>query len=279
MLGTDTVEVLRRRGHDVTAAGRAELDVTDRAEVDRAVKGHDVVVNCAAWTAVDDAEAQETQALRVNGEAPGLLARAAASEGATLVHLSTDYVFDGSARAPYSEDVPLAPGSAYGRSKAAGEAAVRAFLPERHLLVRTAWLYGANGPCFPRTIARLAREGGSVAVVADQVGAPTWTRDVAVLVAELVESQAPPGTYHATSSGQASWFDFAQAVVGSAGLDPAIVERTTSDSLDRPAPRPAYSVLGHGALVSAGLAPIGDWRARWAEAADEVLAGDGQASA
>jgi dTDP-4-dehydrorhamnose reductase len=272
MLGTDLVEVLRSGGEEVTPATRRTLDVTDGAAVRAAVTGHDVVVNAAAWTAVDDAEEHEAEAAAVNAEGPRLLAAAAREQGARLVQVSTDYVFDGSAREPYAEDAPTAPVSAYGRTKAAGEQAVREQLPGRHLLVRTAWLYGAHGGCFPRTIARVARERGEVSVVDDQVGQPTWTRDVADLVVRLVLGDAPAGTYHATSSGQCSWFDFARAVVAAAGLDPSVVRATTSEAFVRPAPRPSYSVLGHHALHRLGIAPIAGWEQRWVAAAPLVLA-------
>jgi len=271
MLGTDLVELLRAAGEDVTAATRASLDVTDADAVTAAVQGNEVVVNAAAWTAVDDAEEHEAEAAEVNGSAPRVLARAAREYGARLVQVSTDYVFDGSARTPYSEDAPTSPASAYGRTKATGEQAVREELPDGHLLVRTAWLYGAHGGCFPKTIARLARDRGEVSVVDDQVGQPTWTRDVADLVLRLVKADAPAGTYHATSSGQCSWFDFARAVVVAAGLDSSVVRPTTSDAFVRPAPRPAYSVLGHEALHRIGVTPIGGWEDRWAEAAPAVL--------
>lgn len=272
LLGTDVVSLLRDRGEVVTPLARADLDLTDATAVTVAVGGHDVVVNCAAWTAVDDAQEHEAEATRVNADVPRLLAAACAVQGARLVHLSTDYVFDGSATTPYTEDAPTNPTSAYGRSKAAGEHAVRRALPADHLIVRTAWLYGAHGACFPRTIARTARERGSVSVVDDQVGQPTWSLDVADLLHRLVTARVPAGTVHVTSSGQCSWFDFAREVVDAAGLDPALVQRTRSADFVRPAPRPAYSVLGHDALHRLGIPPIGDWAERWRVAAPEVLA-------
>jgi dTDP-4-dehydrorhamnose reductase len=271
MLGTDIVDRLVGLHEDVTAADRPSLDVTDPDAVDRAVAGHDVVVNAAAWTAVDAAESQEKEAAAVNATAPRLLARAARRHGARLVQVSTDYVFDGAARTPYPEDAAPSPASAYGRTKAAGEQAVRDELPGAHWVVRTAWLYGAHGGCFPKTIARVARERGGLDVVTDQVGQPTWTVDVADLALRLVRGDAPAGTYHATSSGECSWFEFAQAVVAAAGMDPAIVRPTTADSMPRPAPRPAYSVLGHDALDRVGLDAIGPWAERWAAAAPSVL--------
>jgi dTDP-4-dehydrorhamnose reductase len=279
MLGTDLVQRLRSVGEQVTAGTRATVDLTDAEAVTTAVRGHDVVVNTAAWTAVDDAEEHESEARQVNADGAERLAVAARTNGARLVHLSTDYVFDGSASEPYDEDATTAPASAYGRTKALGEQAVRAALPDGHLVVRTAWLYGAHGGCFPRTIARVARERGSVSVVQDQVGQPTWTRDVCDLIVRLVQQLAPAGTYHATSSQQCSWFDFARAVVAAAGLDESVVQPTTSDAFVRPAPRPAYSVLGHGALHRIGVEPIGPWRQRWDAAASEVLAQPGIAPA
>ena len=272
MLGTDLVDLLQAEGYAVTAAARADLDVTDADAVDRAVAGHDVVVNCAAYTAVDAAEEHEDLALAVNADGARLLARAAAAHGARLVQVSTDYVFDGTSSTPYDEDAPTAPASAYGRTKAAGEAAVREELPGGHLVVRTAWLYGAHGGCFPKTIAQVAREKGQISVVDDQVGQPTWTADVAAVIVALIGADAPAGTYHATSGGRCSWFDFAQRVVVAAGLDSSVVQPTTSDAYVRPAPRPSYSVLGHDALEKIGVEPIGDWESRWAEAATSVLA-------
>ncbi|MET0999546.1 MAG: dTDP-4-dehydrorhamnose reductase [Marmoricola sp.] len=275
MLGTDVCRVLARHGISFTAADRADLDLFDEAAVDEAVSAHDVVVNCAAWTAVDDAETDEQRAYDINTIAPGLLSRAAAEHGRRIVHVSTDYVFDGTADSPYDEDAPTDPATSYGRTKAAGEAVVRAAAPDHHLVVRTAWLYGAHGDCFPRTIARLAREksasGETVNVVDDQLGQPTWTVDVAELIVRLVRAEVPAGTWHATSSGQTTWFEFARRVVEQAGLSADLVSATDSASFVRPAPRPAYSVLGHDKLHRHGIEPIGPWDERWAAAASEVL--------
>ena len=270
MLGQDVVARLTEDDQEVRAATRQDLDVTDPDAVMALVRAVDVVVNCAAWTAVDDAESHEAEAFLLNAVAPQLLARAASRAGARMVHVSTDYVFEGHADAPYPEDAPLAPRSAYGRTKAAGEWAVRAENDD-HLIVRTAWLYGAGGPCFPRTMARLARERDELRVVADQVGQPTWTADLADLVLALVRADAPSGTYHGTAQGQVSWHGFTQEVVRSLGKDPTMVGETTSADFPRPAPRPAYSVLGHEALRRAGVPPIGDWAERWRHAAPSVL--------
>ncbi|WP_456847209.1 dTDP-4-dehydrorhamnose reductase [Cellulomonas sp. P5_C6] len=271
MLGSDVVDVLTARGEAVTTTDRRSLDVTDATAVEQATSGHDVIVNCAAWTAVDDAESREPEAFATNALAAGYLARAARIHGATLVHVSTDYVVEGAAPDPIPEDAVPHPLSAYGRTKLAGEWAVRAEAPGRHLILRTAWLYGAGGPCFPKTILRVARERGAIGVVDDQVGQPTWTRDVAVQAVDAVLAGVPSGTYHATSAGRASWYEFARAVVEAGGLDPQIVTATTSGTLDRPAKRPAWSVLDHAASTAAGLTPIGDWRDRWTQASAAVL--------
>ncbi|WP_413451067.1 dTDP-4-dehydrorhamnose reductase [Georgenia phoenicis] len=271
MLGTDLCERLRQEGADVRALDRGELDVTDPHAVAQQVRDVDVVVNCAAWTAVDDAEEQEGAAFTLNAVAPQLLARAARLAGARMVQISTDYVFAGDASQPYPESAAAAPRSAYGRTKMAGEWAVRAETPD-HLIVRTAWLYGAHGPCFPKTMARLASERDSLSVVADEVGQPTWTADLADLVLRMVAADAPSGTYHGTSSGSVSWHGFTEEIVRTLGKDPAMVAQTTAEAFSRPAPRPSYSVLGHDALRAAGVEPIGHWAERWTVAAPVVLA-------
>ena len=271
MLGTDLVELLTTRGHEVTGVDRGEIDITVPDGLDELVAEADVLVNCAAWTAVDAAETHEPAAFAVNASGAGLLAAAAARAGTRMVQISTDYVFDGLAATPYAEAAATSPRSAYGRTKLAGEWAVRALATD-HLVVRTAWLYGAGGACFPKTIARVAAERGALDVVDDQVGQPTWTVDLADLVARLVERHAPTGVYHGTSSGRVSWFGFAQAIVAAAGMDPAIVRPTTGADYVRPAPRPAFSVLGHDALDAIDVAPIADWSQRWSTAAEHVLA-------
>lgn len=268
MLGREVVALLRDRGEEVTAAGRSELDVREAAAVEEAVAGHDVVVGCAAWTDVDGAETHEAEAFAVNATGAENLARAASRHGARLLHVSTDYVFSGEATEPYPEDAATSPRSAYGRSKEAGE---RAVLGHGQAVVRTAWLYGAHGPCFPRTIARLARERGSLRVVDDQVGQPTWAADLARVLVELGRTGAPAGVFHAVSAGRTSWYGFARAVVATAGLDPGIVSPCTTAEHPRPAPRPAWSVLASTRLEQVGVAPIGPWEERWREAALEVL--------
>jgi dTDP-4-dehydrorhamnose reductase len=268
MLGRDVLAALQRAGvpdDAVTALDRSALDITDPAAVTAAVAAGagsgDVVVNCAAWTAVDDAESQEAAAFAVNAVGPQLLARACAATGARLVQPSTDYVFDGTATSPYPVDAPAAPRSAYGRTKVSGEWAVRAELPHGHWIVRTAWLYGEHGPSFVRTMARLEAEREFVDVVDDQHGQPTWTRDLADRIVAMVAADAPAGTYHGCASGRTSWHGLATEVFELLGADPARVRTTTSAAFVRPAPRPAFSVLDLSGWEKAGLAPMRDWRA------------------
>ena len=194
------------------------------------------------------------------------LAVAAAESGARLVQISTDYVFNGSARSPYPEDHPYEPISAYGRTKAEGERRARLAHPEGTSIVRTAWLYGQHGPNFAKTMLKLAATQETWAVVDDQLGQPTWTRDLAHQIVDLVDADAPAGVYHGTNSGEVTWYGFARAVLEDAGLDPDRITSTDSTSFTRPAPRPAYSVLGHHGWAAAGLPPMRDWREALADA-------------
>ncbi|WP_083283592.1 dTDP-4-dehydrorhamnose reductase [Humibacillus sp. DSM 29435] len=268
MLAHDLVPALRAAGHVVSALDRADLDVTDAAQCVAGVTGHDLVVNLAAWTAVDDAESHEPQAFSVNAVGAANLARAAAQAGVRIVQLSTDYVFDGLATEPYAAHHLAAPASAYGRTKAAGEWAVRALCPDSWV-VRTAWLYGAGGPNFVTTMLRLAGERDELSVVADQHGQPTSTLDLADLLVRMIAADAPAGVYHGTATGETTWHGLAQAVFEHQGLAPARVRPTTSAAYARAAPRPAYSVLSHDTLLTAGISPIGDWR----EGLDRHLSG------
>lgn len=264
MLGRDLQTVLA--GTDVTALGRAELDVTDLDVVLAASEGHDVVINASAYTKVDDAETHEDDAFAVNATGTGNLATAAARHGARFVTVSTDYVFAGDATEPYPEDAPIEPKNAYGRTKAEGERLALAAHPDATYIVRTAWLYGEHGPNFVKTMLRLAADRETLSVVDDQVGQPTWTLDLARQIAALIDSDAPAGAYHGTNSGQTSWFGFTREIFRLSGLDPERVLPTDSASFVRPAARPAYSVLGHARWADAGLAPMRPWEEALAEA-------------
>ena len=245
MLGQDLTAVARGAGHDVLAFARAELDIADATAVTAAIRGTgaDVVVNCAAWTDVDGAERDEEGALSVNGTGAGNVARAAAACNAWTLHISSDYVFDGAKRSPYVESDAVGPVSSYGRSKLAGEREVAAEAPERHTIVRSSWLFGAGGPCFPATILRLAAERDELNVVDDQIGCPTFTGHLAQALVELATRPAPPvGSVHVAGGGSCSWYEFAREIVAVSGVSCEVRPCTTAE-MPRPATRPAYSVL------------------------------------
>jgi len=274
MLGQDVLARLAEAGEQTVALDRAALDLTDADAVRSTLEVHRpaVVVNCAAWTAVDDAESHEEEALRINGDGPAHLAAACAATGAVLLHVSTDYVFAGDATTPYAEDAPTAPRSAYGRTKLAGERAVLGI--ERGYVVRTAWLYGTGGPNFVRTMIKLEGLKDTLDVVDDQRGQPTWSADLAGLLHELgrgaLAGTAPAGVYHGTSSGETTWYGLTREIFRLLGTDPDRVRPTTSEAFVRPAPRPAYSVLGHDRFAAAGIPPLRDWRAALTEAFPEI---------
>ena len=236
MLGRDVM----RLADDAVGLTRAELDVTDAAAVERALLDArpDAVVNCAAYTGVDSAEAEEAAATRVNGDGAGNVAAAAAAVGALVVYPSTDYVFDGEKREPYLESDPVGPRTAYGRSKLAGEWTT-AEANERHAIVRTSWLFGAGGRNFVDTMLGLE---GDVKVVADQFGCPTYTGHLAGALLELAAARAT-GVVHVAGSGACSWYEFAAEIFDAAGRDDVNLRPCTTAEYPRPAPRPAYSVL------------------------------------
>jgi dTDP-4-dehydrorhamnose reductase len=243
MLGQDVRKAAEAAGHDVTAFARAELDITDADAVTRAVAGDrpDAVINCAAWTKVDAAEDHEAEATAINGAGAGHVAAAATGAGAWTVHVSTDYVFDGTKREPYLESDPTGPMSAYGRSKLAGEHAVAAAAPETHTIVRAAWLFGAGGPCFPKTMLRLTEERDELNVVDDQIGCPTFTGHLGPALVAVGEAPTP-GVVHVAAAEQCSWYEFAVAVARAGERDCEIHPIDTSQ-YPLPAPRPAFSVM------------------------------------
>lgn len=281
LLGSALVAALERQGLQVVGLTRAELDVCDTSAVSTVINDHDpeVVVNAAAWTDVDGAQQAEEAALAVNGRGPELLARACADAARRpwLVQVSTDYVFDGLATSPYDEHAPTDPRSVYGRTKLVGERAVAKVLPDRHLVVRTAWLYGPTGPSFVRTMLRAERDGApadTVQVVDDQHGQPTCSLDLAIAIRRLGAAagagRVTAGTYHATSRGRTTWYGLAREVFRLAGADPDRVRPTTTAAFPRPAPRPAWSVLGHGRWEAAGLEPLPQWQEALAVALPQI---------
>ncbi|MEU2954610.1 dTDP-4-dehydrorhamnose reductase [Streptomyces xanthochromogenes] len=263
---------LTARGADAVALTRRGLDVTDARAVDATVYAvrPGVVVNCAAWTDVEGAEAQEHMAFRVNADGPRNLARACARTGARLLHVSTDYVFPGPSvdiGFPYAESAPPAPGTAYGRTKLAGEREVLTRLPGRAAVVRTAWLYGRDGSGFVGKMLRRARASLTVDVVADQYGQPTCAADVADRLIDLggLPGHLAWGVFHATNAGWTSWYGLAREVFALAGADPALVRPSASAEWRGAAARPRWTVLGHGRWAEAGLPPARGWRAALAD--------------
>ena len=272
-LGSDLVARATSAGLPVTGFGSTELDVTDADAVDRALAGfaHDakgddvsgtaVVINASAYTAVDAAETDVDAAYAVNESGPANLARSAARYGVGFIHVSTDYVFPGDGTRPYEVDDPTGPNSVYGASKLAGERAVLATYPEAHV-VRTAWVWGATGGNFVKTMAILEASKPTITVVDDQRGTPTYAADLAAGLLELATHPAPGpgGVLHLTNSGETTWFGFARAIFAELGADPERVKPTTTDKFPRPAPRPAYSVMSPAAWVAAGLTPLRSWQ-------------------
>jgi dTDP-4-dehydrorhamnose reductase len=243
MCGRDVVLAAERRGHEVTGLGRRELDVCDAAQIASALRDlrPDVIINCAAWTDVDGAESSEEEALAVNGVAPGLLAAAAAKAGAHLVHVSTDYVFDGTAARPYVESDPPSPRTAYGRTKLAGEQAV-VEAGGRAAVVRSAWLFGIGGRNFVARILALGRDGREeVTVIADQIGSPTYSGHLGPALVQVAE-RGLTGLMHVAGAGSCSWAELAGAAFSAEGVACA-VRPITSAEFPLPAPRPAWSVL------------------------------------
>jgi dTDP-4-dehydrorhamnose reductase len=241
MLGT---EVVAAAGRDAVGLARADLDITDPEAVRAAVRDirPDVVVNCAAYTNVDGAESEEAAATAINGDGAGHVAAAAAEAHAHVVYVSTDYVFAGDATEPYPEDAPTGPRTAYGRSKLKGEQLVAQAAPDAHTIVRTAWLFGPHGQNFVDTMLRLGAERDELDVVDDQVGCPTYAGHLAAALLEVAERRTP-GVIHAAGAGACTWFDLARATFERAQL-PVTVHPCTTADFPRPAPRPAYSVLG-----------------------------------
>jgi len=271
-LGRDLEEVLLKTGrHELTCPGRGELDVTKPGEVQRLILNNrpEVIIHAAANTNVDQCELDEDSAYLVNALGTRNVAVAAAKAGAKLVYVSTDYVFNGRAGRPYTEfDIPD-PINVYGKSKLAGEQYVVS-LSNKYFIVRTSWLYGRYGKNFVKTMLNLAKEKSEVSVVNDQVGTPTYTKDLARFLAELIQTELY-GIYHASNSGFCSWFDFARAIFKTAGLEQVKVRPISTPELNRPAPRPAFSVLDNYCLRLQGLPDLRPWEEALQEFLSEAL--------
>lgn len=279
-LGREVVALAGERAIALTALDRAGLDVTDGAAIERALEAArpDIVINAAAYTGVDRAESEPELAHAINAAAPGLLAQACARHGAALLHVSTDYVFDGTKRSAYVESDPIAPLGVYGASKAAGEGAVREAL-DRHVILRTSWVYGVHGANFLKTMLRLAGERDRLTVVADQHGCPSATRDIAEALFTAADAfragTAVPGTYHFAGTGATSWHGFATEIVAQAarhtGRRPEVAAITTAD-YPTPARRPANSELSSALFAERFGYKAVAWQQRTAEVVDRLLA-------
>lgn len=272
MLGSELCQ-LAGADHDVIATDIAEMDITDRAKVRRVVgrERPSVILHGGALTDVDGCETDPDLAYRVNALGTRNVALAAAEVGIPVLYVSTDYVFPGDGDRPYREFDEVGPPSVYGRSKLAGERFVQQHLGGRFWVVRTQWIYGFRGKNFVDTILAAARAGKPLRVVDDQVGSPTWARDLARTILRIVGEDAGYGTYHCSSRGSCSWFGFTGAILGAAGVEPTSLEPMSSSELDRPAPRPAYSVLHNYCLEQT----IGDSMPDWREALSHYLEAGG----
>jgi dTDP-4-dehydrorhamnose reductase len=249
-----------RQGRDVLALTSSQWDITDPQAADQIVQTGDVVINCAAYTNVDGAEGDEARAYAVNAAGPEHIARACARVGARLIHISTDYVFSGSASRPYEPSDETGPLSVYGQSKLAGEQAVLAASPDA-VVVRTAWVYtGGSGKDFVATMRRLADGDRIVEVVDDQTGSPTYVADLVAALLQVADGHVQARVVHAANSGAVSRFGQARAVFEGVGADPQRVVPVSSDHSPRPAARPAYSVLSSRESEQAGLSPLRPWQ-------------------
>jgi dTDP-4-dehydrorhamnose reductase len=264
MLGRDVMRELQTRGIEGRWLDRGACDTTS-PEACRAALANSApisaVINCAAYTDVNRAEAEEELATRINGYGAGNLAAACKEAGARLVHVSTDYVFDGTNPEPYEPTDATAPLNAYGRSKLAGEHAIAAKLPpHQYCIARTSWLYGQHGPNFVKTMLRLAGEGRDLNVIDDQTGAPTYTVDLARALVDLAINPNASGVVHATNSGACTWYEFAQAIFAESCVQPASLSPCATEDFPTPAVRPKNSRLSPESLLQAGVSLLPHWR-------------------
>ena len=273
-LGLAMQSELKARDIQYLALNSQDLDITNHEMVNKSLSENEpnVVVNCAAWTDVDGAETNEDRAFAVNAIGPKNLAVASKGIGATLVQISTDYVFSGNSEKPWQEDDPCNPGSVYGASKRDGEAFVEELYPEGSYIIRTAWLYSPNGRNFAKTMAKLAlSDAQEVRVVNDQLGQPTSAKNLATQIIDLVTAKKEFGIYHGTNSGSATWFSFAQEIFELVGMEKSRIVPVSTSEFPRPAKRPSYSVLGHEKWKKMGLEEMPDWKSILASEIPAIL--------
>lgn len=253
-LGNELQQAVRQQqeAYRIFFTDKEELDICDPNAVAEYIKSNSIqtVINCAAFTAVDKAESETELCDLLNHKAPGYLAEAIAAVGGEMVQISTDYVFDGSGHTPYSEEAPTNPNSVYGRTKLAGEEAVIRHC-HKSMIIRTAWLYSTYGNNFVKTMIRLGKEREQLGVVFDQIGSPTYARDLARAILVIIEKGIIPGIYHYTNEGVCSWYDFTRTIHRLAGISKCQVKPIHTDEYPAPAPRPHYSVLDKNKIKNA----------------------------
>jgi dTDP-4-dehydrorhamnose reductase len=273
ILGSEVLKQLRRRNIDYIAPLSSDLDVRNRENLERYISEFkpNWIVNCSAWTNVDGAEDSFEAALELNAVAVKNIGDLAKEVGCRVVHISTDYVFDGESTQPYGEDAPVNPVNRYGQSKLQGEKVLLEALPESAYIIRTSWLYGARGKNFVKTMAKKALRNETAKVVDDQEGSPTSARDLAKGIMDLIERNPKPGVYHYSNNGSCTWFELAQSIYKKVGADSNLVLPISSSTLDLKAKRPKYSLLSKDKWKSAGLSEIPNWESTLETLLPEIL--------
>lgn len=259
-LGHDVVRELEQRGQDVVGVGREEMDITDAEKVGEVIRAcaPDAVIHCSAYTAVDRAEDEADQCRKVNVDGAKNIAEVCAELDCKMIYISTDFVFSGEGERPWETDDAAGPISVYGRTKYEGETEVKSRL-NKFFIVRISWVFGKNGNNFVKTMLRIGKENGAVKVVDDQIGSPTYTRDMAVLLADMVQTEKY-GVYHASNEGFCSWYEFAKEIFRLAGMDEVSVTPITSDQFPAKAKRPFNSRMSKEKLIKEGFNKLPSWQ-------------------
>jgi dTDP-4-dehydrorhamnose reductase len=273
ILGSEVLLQLQRDNFDYVAPASRDLDIRNKDQVINFVSHFKPawIVNCAAWTNVDGAESHFNEAMELNARAVQNIGDAVAEIRSRVIHISTDYVFDGKSSVPYSEIDPTSPINAYGKSKLEGELTLRRNLENDSFLIRTSWLYGKNGKNFVKTIIGKALAQETCTVVGDQFGTPTYSRDLAVGIVNSIKNPMPPGTYHYSNLGEASWYEFARTIYQMLGVDPNLVSMSVTADIKQRTPRPTYSVLSKEKWLGTKVSGIPDWQTSLELAMPEIL--------
>jgi len=275
ILGSEVLKKIQNENLEYVSPTSVELDITNRNQVLNFVSEYKPgwIVNCAAWTNVDGAESHFHESLKLNARAVQFIGEAASETKSRVIHISTDYVFDGTASLPYSESDPTNPINAYGKSKLEGEKKLRRNLEIEVFIIRTSWLYGNVGKNFVKTIMRKALARESCTVVGDQYGTPTYSGDLATGIVRLIKNPISPGTYHYSNLGETSWHEFARAIYQLAGTDPDLVSMSLTADINQQTRRPKYSVLSKEKWLETNVSGIPDWHTSLELAMPEILIG------